>query len=114
MSTPSRTVTPRTRKNRRILTALTRMTYRFNGVRFCVTVFPTTILASYEALPRLSYSPVFFSPVFLCLPSEADASIFFHITYGVSLFLAEVTQVNSISVSPIQEAFKNMAPCPVA
>ena len=64
--------------------------------------FPTTNLASYEALPRLSYSPVFFSPVFLCLPSEADASIFSY-NSRVSLFLAEVTQVNSISVSPIHD-----------
>jgi hypothetical protein len=62
--------------------------------------FPTTILASYEALPLLSYSPAFFSPVFLCLPSDAHASIFQH----VSVCVAEVTQVNSISVSPIQEA----------
>jgi hypothetical protein len=68
--------------------------------------FPTTNLTSYEALPLLPYSPVFFSPVFLCLPSEANASVF----SSVSLLLAEVTQVNSISVSPIQEASKNMAP----
>jgi hypothetical protein len=61
--------------------------------------FPTTNLASYEALPRLSYSPVFFSPVFLCLPSEADASIF-HISYSVSLFLAEVTQVKGFLPFP--------------
>ena len=37
----------------------------------------TTNLASYEALPvSLFYSPVFFSPVFLCLPSDAARRFF--------------------------------------
>ena len=39
----------------------------------------TTILASYEALPVSSlclHSPVFFSPVVLCLPSDAARRFF--------------------------------------
>jgi hypothetical protein len=75
-------------------------------------VFPQNSLASYEALSPSPLFPGFFSPVFLCLPSEADASIFL-ISYGVSLFLAEVTQVNSISVSPIQGT-QICVPWPVA
>ena len=60
--------------------------------------FPHNNTSLLRGAPRLPYSPVFFSPVFLCSPSEANASIF----SSVSLFLAEVTQVNSIAVSPIQ------------
>ena len=49
--------------------------------------------------PFSPYSPVFFSPVFLCLPSEADASIFSY-NSRVSLFLAEVTQVKGFLLIP--------------
>jgi hypothetical protein len=77
----------------------------------------TIKLASYEALPGSPfclYSPVFFSPVVLCLPSDAVRRFFKvlsiqylnvkngdirSLTYSVGV--AEVTRVNSISVSPI-------------
>jgi len=41
-----------------------------------MAVFPPTRRASYEALPLLPYSLVFFSPVVLVLPTDAARRFF--------------------------------------
>ena len=82
---------------------------RVRGKNFLWAVFKYddyTPLVPLAGFPSLAHSPVSSLPCSYGLPTDAAASIFlrkgFSISWIRSVFVGEVTQVNSISVSPIQ------------